>query len=556
MPEETGNAQTPATSRSGLGSKFALLRGPERRGSHTAPKMRSGSVDYSVSQFCFSVLFLSNIVRTGGGHKTSRVSRLYWREHAMQVSISRHLGSLIEKRGASARAALTALVKAPIAPPEFNPLDYVSFLLNVDAEIEHSLMVQYLYAAYSLGGPQVPEEHWNRIRGWQEVVLGIAKEEMGHLISVQNVLRLIGAPLNFARDDYPSDTLFYSYPFALEPLTPSVLAKYVFVESPTDWSGPDADAVKKLLPSTATPTYSVSKLFAELIGLVKHPDFLPDDAFQSETWPYQAKWDEWGRGYKGGARGNAEGVAPADTPDLLVEAVASRDDAVRSLKKIAEQGEANPDPDTTSPSHFARFLKIFKDMEKLQPTWTKQKWTPWRNVAENPYIPAAGASSRGKHRDVITHPEAVLWAHLFNVRYRMVLAYLTHSFDLDGGLNETAPWSPRGTLISATFGEMYNMRAIATFLVQTPLSKKANKEGKFAGPPFQMPYTLARPAGEVNRWRLHCNLLSASAPLIADLLKLSDPSRHRYLHSLCEADQKLLDVIDHILAGQTNLSRR
>lgn len=474
----------------------------------------------------------------------------------MQVSMSRHLGGLIEKRGGGARASLTALIKSPIAPPEFNPLDYVSFLLNVDAEIEHSLMVQYLYAAYSLGGPQVPEEHRNQVRGWQEVVLGIAKEEMGHLISVQNVLRLIGAPLNFARGDYPSDTPFYAYPFALEPLTPSALAKYVFAESPPKWAGPDADAVKELLPTTATPPHTVGELFEELITLVKNPDFLPDDVFQSATWPSQAKWDEWGRGYKGGARGNAEGAGPASTPNLLVEAVASRDDAVRSLEKIAEQGEAMRTPDTTSPSHFARFLEIFKEMEKLEPIWKKGKWTPWRNVATNPFIPEAGASRGGKNRDAITHPEAVLWGHLFNVRYRMVLAYLTHSFDLDGGLKETAPWSPRGTLINATFGEMYNLRAIATFLVQTPLSKKASAEKKFAGPPFQMPYTLTRPAGEANRWRLHRNLLQASEPLVAELLACSDLSRHRYLHSLGEADEKLLDVIDQILAGQPNLSRR
>ena len=51
-------------------------------------------------------------------------------------------------------------------------------------------MVQYLYAAYSLGGPQVPEKYQAMIRGWQEVIFGIAKEEMGHLLSVQNVLKL------------------------------------------------------------------------------------------------------------------------------------------------------------------------------------------------------------------------------------------------------------------------------------------------------------------------------------------------------------------------------
>ena len=103
---------------------------------------------------------------------------------------------------ALARAAIdTAVPEAP--PPEFSPVDYVHFLLYIDAEIEHGLMVQYLYAAYSLGGPQVPEAHRAKIRGWQEVILGIAKEEMGHLISVQNILMLLGGPLDFGRDDFP-----------------------------------------------------------------------------------------------------------------------------------------------------------------------------------------------------------------------------------------------------------------------------------------------------------------------------------------------------------------
>ena len=481
----------------------------------------------------------------------------------MRFSITRHLGGL---GGGPFRAAAVAFGTGPPAPggraaadgppPEFNALDYVAYLLDIDAEIEHSLMVQYLYAAYSLGGPQVPGEYRDRVRGWQEIVLGIAKEEMGHLISVQNVLRLIGAPLNFGREDYPWDTPFYPYPFMLEPLTLPALAKYIYAESPSDWTGPDADAVKELLPPTTNPPHRVGELFKELIEKVEDPGFLSDNVFQPETWPYQSKWDEWGRGYKAGARGNAEGVAPTGTPNVLVAAVASRDDAVASLTAIAEQGEANPDPSTTSPSHFARFLQVFKEMQTLEPVWKKGKWMPWRNVATNPYIPEAGTSPRGKNHDPITHPEAVLWGHLFNIRYRMVLTYLTHSFELAGGLNETAPWSPRGTIINATFGEMYNLRAIATFMVQTPLGKKTRDEEKFAGPPFQMPYTLNRPMGEANRWRWHRNLLLASEPLIAELLAASDPARHRYLYSLREADRALLGVIDRILTGLSNSAPR
>ncbi|WP_230413917.1 ferritin-like protein [Undibacterium umbellatum] len=47
---------------------------------------------------------------------------------------------------------------------EFSPRDYVTYLLSIDAEIEHCLMVQYLYAAYSLGGSQVPDVYRNAVR--------------------------------------------------------------------------------------------------------------------------------------------------------------------------------------------------------------------------------------------------------------------------------------------------------------------------------------------------------------------------------------------------------
>jgi hypothetical protein len=490
-----------------------------------------------------------------------------WERASMRFSMSRHLADLFAEREPQTGPAVAALsaagvrakaepkVKSKTPPPEFNALDYVAFLLDVDAEIEHSLMVQYLYGAYSLGGPQVPEQYRDLVRGWQEVVLGIAKEEMGHLISVQNVLRLIGAPLNFNREDYPADTPFYPYPFALEPLTPAALAKYVFAESPADWKGPLADEVKKLLPKTARKPHRVGELFEELIGRVKDPDFLGDDVFQPETWPYQAKWDEWGRGYSSGARGNSEGAGPPATPDVFVKAVASRDEAVSSLKDIAEQGEACPSADTTAPSHFARFLKIFREMKDLEPVWKKGKWTPWRNVAVNPFIPADGEDSGDDGADAITHPEAVAWGHLFNIRYRMALSYLTHSFDLAGGLNETAPGSPRGTIISAAFGEMYNLRSIAAIMVRTPLSKSRSVK-KFAGPPFQVPYTMHRPAGEANRWRLHRNLLEAASPLVDKLLSTGDSSRHAYLRGLREADRELLETIDRILEGLTNLVPR
>lgn len=485
----------------------------------------------------------------------------------MRFQMKRHLGDMSQvQEGLSQLRSLhkaeARLMEAParrlMPPPEFDLRDYVSYLLYIDAEIEHALMIQYLYAAYSLGGPQVPEGDRQMVQGWQEVILGIAKEEMGHLLSVQNVLRLIGAPLNLGREDYPLDTPFYPFPFMLEPLTLDALAKYVYAESPPDWTGPTADDVKDRIKKFTPNPHRVGELFEQLIPLLKDPDYLADEVFQADTYPFQAKWDEWGRGYEGGARGNATQANPKDAPDVLITPCASRDDAVNSLNAIAQQGEANPTVQMDNPSHFARFLKIYEEMADL----AKEGWSPARNVAINPYVqpmsaedPAEGEISN-EERDPIIHPEARLWGYLLNVRYRMVLHYLAHSFDLAGGLNQAGVWTPRGAIINATFGEMYNLRAIANIMVQIPLSAAESRKdkGKTAGPPFSVPYTLNLPIGEANRWRLHKDLLLAAEPLIAQLLRISPQSCHDYLFSLREADKKLLDVVNRILAGDVNLA--
>src|SRR5438105_14568049 len=83
----------------------------------------------------------------------------------------------------------------PLHDPVLEPRDEAVFLLHAAAEVEHALMVQYLYAAYSLRegftGPGAPSE----LNSWRRTLVQIAREEMAHLLTVQNLLHLIGGSL-------------------------------------------------------------------------------------------------------------------------------------------------------------------------------------------------------------------------------------------------------------------------------------------------------------------------------------------------------------------------
>jgi len=464
-------------------------------------------------------------------------------------------------RGAApaARAELESVLEsvappAPAAapfelPPEFTWHDYTVFLLHIGAEIEHALMVQYLYAAWSLGGPQVPAEDRKTVQGWQTVILGIAKEEMGHLITVQNLLRLIGGPLNFEREDYPFRSEFYPFNFTLERLTLDSLAKYVVAESPEDWSGPEAEEIRKRAEkANRGAVTAVGKLYGLLIELFEttDPPYLKERDFQAGSLAYQASWDEWGRGYRAGARGSSG--PERHSPDLIIMPAASRDQAVAGLKAVAEQGEALTHESDQEESHFERFRRIYREMKKVS-------WQPSRPVALNPKTegkdsgPATGSNGEADLRcEVITDLEAIGWAHLFNVRYRLLLVNLMHALDITGPTLQGEDLTPRGSLVNRTFTEMYNLRAIAGILVQRPLKQGGDPAVKAAGPPFEMPYTLDLPNAEGDRWRLHRDLLEAAGFEI-DALTTIGTAHIDYLRALADADRLTLAQVELLIPG-------
>src|SRR6266478_1764979 len=75
----------------------------------------------------------------------------------------------------------------PVHDPPLSPRDDAVFLLNIAAEVEHALMVQYLFAAYSLRDPsQFAGDKAALVHEWRGAIAMVAREEMGHLVTVQN----------------------------------------------------------------------------------------------------------------------------------------------------------------------------------------------------------------------------------------------------------------------------------------------------------------------------------------------------------------------------------
>ena len=415
------------------------------------------------------------------------------------------------------------------------PRELASHLLHIGAEVEHALAVQYLYAAYSLGGRDLRPDHAALVQQWRSTLLEIAREEMGHLVTVLNLLTSLGSPISLDREDFPIPAELYPFPFELEPLTKGSLGKYVLAEMPNRATlakrglEPEIDAIAARVGlSDTSPVHRVGRLYERVRALFTAPDGTPNPAelvnandFRSGCGQRQARRGEWELGYK----------------NLLILNATSRNAAANVVHEIAEQGEGTEIPPSgsaeASPSHFERFLAIYRAFPD------HDEWQPARNVAINPTTDPSGPPARK-----ITNPIARRWADLANLRYRMLLTCLGHALRLKAPAQGES--TPRGLLVSWAFGEMYNLRSLAEILMVMPLQ---DDPALCAGPPFEMPYSLALPAREADCWRMHRDLLLGSQAEIRRIQATGDQRSARYLSALEQTDVRALTHIATIVGG-------
>jgi hypothetical protein len=466
---------------------------------------------------------------------------------------------------AKASGAAAQPDKALAKPRDMSWHDYLINLLHFGSALEHALMVQYLYAAYSLGGEQIPADYRPMILKWQEAILAVAREEMGHLLTVQNVLTLLGAGLTLDRERLPWNV----DEFKLEPLTLDSLGSYIYAEMPWHEEFTERPQIEEIelnrLARTnreaALSPRPVGEVYTRIMELLRG-EHIPDAAFRDETYSFQASWDDWGRGYRPDPRrldpeGNLKEMslqarrAAQFRPHVMIDRVATRTQALAALRALSIQGEGPQGAEGPEKhaewSHFKRFIHIFNEFKTIE----KESWKPTLPVPTNPHT--------DPHRDpkgYISSRQSRNWADLFNLRYRLLLTYLMHTFQV---ARVTQPGEPnvRAMLMHKVFGEMYNLKAIAGILVQRPQHDQGDPNTPpRAGPPFELPYNLRVPAADSDCWCLYLDILGTGSGICQTILKGdSRPEELTYLKTLIDLDAQTTSWMSRILTGLNSTER-
>jgi hypothetical protein len=462
----------------------------------------------------------------------------------------------------------------PTSDQPLEPRDEAVFLLHTAAEIEHALLGQYLYAAYSLGDRQLRKAEVTagtltqaqydllfKSNGWQSTIVKIAKEEMGHLLTVQNLLILIGGPLTFEREEFPFRSEFYPFPFALEPLTKDALAKFVAAErppspDPTKYPKVAEIDLRAMRANRTVPINQVGKLYKKLIDLFA---LLPEDAFFPDTVAtYQARpvanEEMWGHDQPSPGQPGPGSQFPYILDWTFGGSAAdAKKKACQALELIAQQGEG-PVGAGMDDSHFSRFYKIYDLFPETNPRYGNPGWLPALPVPRHPSTAPYPFKNEAKEDGRITDPLARAWAHLFNLRYRMLLADLTHYLHLD---SSKYPKSRIGLHVWA-IDEMLRLPPLSARLTslprQAPNLYDRHRPAVAAGP-FELPYALDLPLGEKGRWALHRSLLKESGDLITTIReKLKDPSAFamQILNDMAASDKDAAGKIAEFEAETTH----
>jgi len=371
------------------------------------------------------------------------------------------LAQLLATRGGTA---------APEAPFVIEHREALIYMLCEAAELEHGIMCQYLFAAFSLkqaASEGLTEAQLAAVTRWRKQVSHVATQEMLHLALVHNLLSAIGAAPHLARPNLPQPASHYpaGVQLALLPFGEQALRHFMFLERPEGMDLQDAAGLAAM--GRAEPLMNERDIVPRLqdFKTVGHLYRSVEAGFAQLAAKYGEQWL-----FVGPPRAQAT-QGHFSWPELVrVTDLAS---AQRAIDEILEQGEG-PRGHWQN-AHFGQFVSILD--EYLEMTRADPDFEPVR--------PVIAANVRPPERDVevslITDPLTARVTDLFNVAYEVLLQiferFFAHTEESDAQLK---------VLADATLALMLQViRPLGDLITSLPVG---GQPGRTAGPSFELFY--------------------------------------------------------------------
>jgi hypothetical protein len=293
------------------------------------------------------------------------------------------------------------------------------YTLGKAAELEHLVMLQYLFAAFSLKQSVregISEEALAAVQGWRRTLLEIGEQEMLHLALVQNLLTAVGAGPRFARPNFPMPA--YSYPagvrIELLPFGEAALRHFAFLERPEGLDVEDAEGFEAIEQAVPLPHDEDDEIVPHLqefetIGQLYRSILAGLERIADRVGPERL--------FIGPA--HAQATAEHFRWDELV-AVTDLESAARAIDTIVEQGEGARGE--WREAHFGRLLGILDEYLAIKA----------QDPGFEPARPVVAANVRqqatGVPMPLITDPGTTRCMDLLNVVYEVLLQLLSRYF--------------------------------------------------------------------------------------------------------------------------------
>jgi len=346
----------------------------------------------------------------------------------------------------------------------------LTYLLSQGAELEHALMCQYLYAAFSLKAQTdgLRPEASASVERWRSVLLQIAGEEMLHWAVVQNLLAAVGSAPFVSRPHLPHQAQGYppGVQLRLLPFGETALQHFIYLERPQDVDSFDGEGFE---PVGVAP----APMHADEI-VPRGQDFATvGHLYRSCSKGLEHLAEKFGedRLFIGPAFHQAE---ESDFGWPTLGPITNLAEAQAAIERIVEQGEGATGD--WQDAHFGRFTTV-RD-EYLAMLAQNPGFDP-----VHPVVAAGMRSVEGISPDVyITDPETGACSDLFNAVYELLLQMIARYFAFG---HETP--EQRAILANSAVDLMFQaIKPLGLLLARLPVGP--DHPGSTAGANFQLPY--------------------------------------------------------------------